>query len=1093
MTTPTEKCSNPNTFTGMESVDTSPHVGQLCPSEHQNSSDADTASKDSDYGGIILSPSRNPSSPALRYKICLHKPHESFNTLAPGFFLPSSLENPNIDPIEDDLKLLGSLQALQTDNQISSRIPVVLDFGPSTPHRSMNRDSSTPLSSSFVEQAQWWTSIPNEQIPWPNDPDQHLPSRPHLKLRLTASDIKPKNDWEEFLQARMRANEASKRDSPRTPSHFRSGNFDSSQGSGEGDHSSLHSPYTPSRRAFGSIPSMPPVRTYNTFPGPRTPGRSPLTGHSPISLGKKSQLDGMNEGKPLHNQSKLCSNQKAPIYKRRSAQLCMQLSTQQVNALRLRPRARSESTQHDSVTNIPVPRRTVWRATTFADENKTYSVPHVPPQSDPFRAGSSTCTTGNLHFENVHANSPNQGSSYQTLDQGNQMAKPVGEMPSGYPHAGAPVWQLGEDFAPSSIPTNIKMPSNEHQGGTYHEKRHLLISSSGKSTGAIDHTYCTGLQCRANRGLSKQYHLILFDSMKKQRAEWLGSGLSDDEWARFNERFFLRKASGATLVPSIQSSIACNGSTISEGGFSDRALIAFPKYLKTMIPDSASAPPSGNYALPSYLQDQQEYEQGYRFQHQKGYHATHLVSIQQPHNSQYTHPPNTFRDDQNRAASRRSLGISYIDQEMFTATDLRSRSRTLLVPEKNEPPAWIQRREVNSVDSRIARGEALWSSSPIAMKLLARLNPDAYVLPYRSVVFRVKSTIEANVRASIQYSLWSSTPKGNLEFEKAWQARKHHNDHIILVFSINSRQVTLIYARSFNKLAANALRSHKYCGLAEMSGPVDFNLRPPIWVGENFSGAFSVQWIYCKDAYFSEFPSILNPRNDNKPMTLLRDATILPMEAGRRLVEIYVQAPHIHNVFLIDQQQPVASSMAQLRYSSRYIRSPFELPAEGLYNQRQASTGIVADVARMDDSHSSQHSRLLKRPRIVGATNNLIMTSDAYTDFGPTDPGAVPHYQWYATPSIQTPAGLTRFYPYMPLDQALIERLPAAIYHKLSGFPSQSTPAHYAGPGRIPGATNCRQVPGRASTVLYNYTAPQSQGESERPGCAPDSQRSILG
>jgi hypothetical protein len=65
--------------------------------------------------------------------------------------------------------------------------------------------------------------------------------------------------------------------------------------------------------------------------------------------------------------------------------------------------------------------------------------------------------------------------------------------------------------------------------------------------------------------------------------------------------------------------------------------------------------------------------------------------------------------------------------------------------------------------------------------------------------------------------------------------------------------------------------SAQFCGVAEMTGPVDFDKSVDYWQQDKWSGQFPVKWHIIKDVPNSQFRHIVLENNDNKPVTNSRD------------------------------------------------------------------------------------------------------------------------------------------------------------------------------------------------------------------------------
>lgn len=65
--------------------------------------------------------------------------------------------------------------------------------------------------------------------------------------------------------------------------------------------------------------------------------------------------------------------------------------------------------------------------------------------------------------------------------------------------------------------------------------------------------------------------------------------------------------------------------------------------------------------------------------------------------------------------------------------------------------------------------------------------------------------------------------------------------------------------------------SGQYCGVAEMTGAVDFYKDMDFWQQDKWHGSFAVKWHIIKDVPNPNFRHIILENNENKPVTNSRD------------------------------------------------------------------------------------------------------------------------------------------------------------------------------------------------------------------------------
>ncbi|XP_068664803.1 YTH domain-containing protein ECT2-like isoform X2 [Aristolochia californica] len=156
---------------------------------------------------------------------------------------------------------------------------------------------------------------------------------------------------------------------------------------------------------------------------------------------------------------------------------------------------------------------------------------------------------------------------------------------------------------------------------------------------------------------------------------------------------------------------------------------------------------------------------------------------------------------------------------------------------------------------------------------------DQYNLPdfpskYEHALFYViKSYSEDDIHKSIKYGVWASTPNGNKRLDSAYQeaqqkvAEKSSKCPVFLFFSVNA--------------------SGQFCGVAEMSGRVDFNKNMDFWQQDKWTGFFPVKWQIIKDVPNPQFRHILLENNDNKPVTNSRDTQEVKFTQGIEMLNIF--------------------------------------------------------------------------------------------------------------------------------------------------------------------------------------------------------------
>ncbi|CAK8542825.1 unnamed protein product [Lathyrus sativus] len=133
----------------------------------------------------------------------------------------------------------------------------------------------------------------------------------------------------------------------------------------------------------------------------------------------------------------------------------------------------------------------------------------------------------------------------------------------------------------------------------------------------------------------------------------------------------------------------------------------------------------------------------------------------------------------------------------------------------------------------------------------------------------IKSYSEDDVHKSIKYNVWASTPNGNKKLDAAYQEAKEKPGGcpIFLLFSVNT--------------------SGQFVGLAEMTGPVDFDKTVEYWQQDRWTGCFNVKWHVIKDIPNGLLRHITLENNEDKPVTNSRDTQEVKFDKGIQIVKIF--------------------------------------------------------------------------------------------------------------------------------------------------------------------------------------------------------------
>jgi hypothetical protein len=91
--------------------------------------------------------------------------------------------------------------------------------------------------------------------------------------------------------------------------------------------------------------------------------------------------------------------------------------------------------------------------------------------------------------------------------------------------------------------------------------------------------------------------------------------------------------------------------------------------------------------------------------------------------------------------------------------------------------------------------------------------------------------------------------------------------------------------------------SGHFCGMAQMTSPVDYHASSSVWSQDKWKGQFRVRWIYVKDVPNVQLRHIRLENNEGKPVTNSRDTQEVPFEKGRQVLKIMHQYRHSTSIF----------------------------------------------------------------------------------------------------------------------------------------------------------------------------------------------------
>ncbi|XP_028120484.1 YTH domain-containing protein ECT4 isoform X1 [Camellia sinensis] len=196
-------------------------------------------------------------------------------------------------------------------------------------------------------------------------------------------------------------------------------------------------------------------------------------------------------------------------------------------------------------------------------------------------------------------------------------------------------------------------------------------------------------------------------------------------------------------------------------------------------------------------------------------------------------------------------------------------------------------------------------------------NKDDFPIDYvNAKFFVIKSYSEDDVHKGIKYNVWSSTPNGNKKLQSAYEDAQRiasgepRGCPIFLFFSVNA--------------------SGQFCGVAEMTGPVDFHKDMDFWQQDKWSGSFPVKWHIIKDVPNPNFRHIILENNENKPVTNSRDTQEIRCRQGIEMLKIfklYTSKTSLLDDFMYYENRQKILQEEKARLLIKSYGSSFLLPA----------------------------------------------------------------------------------------------------------------------------------------------------------------------
>ncbi|GMI79252.1 evolutionarily conserved C-terminal region 2 [Hibiscus trionum] len=206
--------------------------------------------------------------------------------------------------------------------------------------------------------------------------------------------------------------------------------------------------------------------------------------------------------------------------------------------------------------------------------------------------------------------------------------------------------------------------------------------------------------------------------------------------------------------------------------------------------------------------------------------------------------------------------------------------------------------------------------------------------------FVIKSYSEDDVHKSIKYNVWASTSNGNKKLDAAFREAKEKSDGcpVFLLFSVNT--------------------SGQFVGLAEMTGPIDFNKTVEYWQQDKWTGCFPVKWHIVKDVPNTSLRHIILKNNENKPVTNSRDTQEVNFEQGIQILKIFKE--HSSKTCILDDFEFYETRQKIIQ----------EKKAKHRLLQNQVSNGEPNDDAVTDNKETTAVAKETPERSTVASTAN---------------------------------------------------------------------------------------------------------------------------
>ncbi|CAH8330202.1 unnamed protein product [Eruca vesicaria subsp. sativa] len=279
------------------------------------------------------------------------------------------------------------------------------------------------------------------------------------------------------------------------------------------------------------------------------------------------------------------------------------------------------------------------------------------------------------------------------------------------------------------------------------------------------------------------------------------------------------------------------------------------------------------------------------------------------------------------ASSNQSLSYNHSNYYSKNKTSFTSHG----MGDRPKKSGGLNARKKDNVDSTEGECESCVGSVMIKRD---QYNLPSFQTKYEEAMFFViKSYSEDDIHKSIKYSVWSSTLNGNKKLDSAYQesqkkvSEKGGTCPVYLFFSVNA--------------------SGQFCGVAEMTGRVDYEKSMEFWQQDKWTGYFPVKWHIIKDVPNPQLRHVILENNENKPVTNSRDTQEVRLPQGNEVLNIfknYAAKTSILDDFEFYENREKVMVQKRLRFTPAQIK-------------KKVDEDLVAEFQTMEISNTVEENR----------------------------------------------------------------------------------------------------------------------------------------